>query len=394
MKSILILGSGAAGTAIANKLARELRREIANEEVEITVLDKSDLYQNQGVFTFIPFDLYTKEDAVRQRKKLLSPRVKYFFGEDGEVSKIDLGNREVTVKSGKKYAYDYLVVATGCRHDLGVVPGLSDDYNTFYTLEGALELREKLKTLRGGRIVVAVPRMPISCPGAPGKFTVMLDDYLRYVRRIRENFTISLLWPMESIGPPPYNANISRVFEEKGIEVSRNFKFASLDAERKEVISADGERIKYDLLVVAPPHRAAEALEASEMIDENGWIPVNKRTLQYQNGTKTYDEVYVAGDTGPADILKTGIGTHYQAMVVAQNLINDVTGVGVRATYNGEVGCPFVGEIYSDATKGAAYIPSWTYNKPPEPFKPSKLGWIFYRSYYYLYWEMNAKALM
>lgn len=394
MESILILGGGAAGTAIGNKLARELRREIAKEEVEITILDKSDVFQNPGVFTFIPFDLYTKEDALKPRRKLLSPRVKCFFGEDGEVTKIDIGSREVAVKSGKKYSYDYLVVATGCRHDLNAVPGLSADYNSFYTLEGTLKLREKLKALKGGKIVIATPRMPISCPGAPGKFTVMLDDYLRHVRGVRENFEISFLWPVELIGPPAYNANISEIFDERGVEVSRNFKFASVDAGKKEVVSADGERIKYDLLVVAPPHRAAEALENSGMTDEKGWVPIERYTLQYQRGTKTYDEVYVAGDTGPAEILKTGIGTHYQAMVVAQNLINDITGVEAMAAYKGETGCPFVGEIYSDATKGVAFIPSWTYNRPPEPFKPSKLGWLVYRSYYYLYWEMNAKALM
>ena len=40
------------------------------------------------------------------------------FGEDGEIERVDLGDREVTAKSGKKYPYDYLVLATGCSADL------------------------------------------------------------------------------------------------------------------------------------------------------------------------------------------------------------------------------------------------------------------------------------
>lgn len=39
-KRILILGAGAAGTIASNKLARELRREIARGEVEILINDK------------------------------------------------------------------------------------------------------------------------------------------------------------------------------------------------------------------------------------------------------------------------------------------------------------------------------------------------------------------
>jgi sulfide:quinone oxidoreductase len=40
MKRILILGGGTAGSIVANKLARELRVEIAKDEVDIRILDK------------------------------------------------------------------------------------------------------------------------------------------------------------------------------------------------------------------------------------------------------------------------------------------------------------------------------------------------------------------
>ena len=66
---VLVLGAGAAGTVVANKLAREFRQEIAKDEVEITILDKNDMNINQGGFTFVPFGLYTPEDISRPRKK-------------------------------------------------------------------------------------------------------------------------------------------------------------------------------------------------------------------------------------------------------------------------------------------------------------------------------------
>ena len=396
-KRILILGAGAAGTIASNKIARELRREIAKDEVEITILDKNDINVNQGGFTFIPFGLYTPEDITKPRKRLISPRVKAAFGEDGEVTHVDLGNREVTVKSGKKYSYDYLMIAVGCRPYPEAIPGLLKDFNTFYTFEGALKLRDAVKTINKGKIVILTPEMPIPCPGAPAKFTVLLDDYLRYVRgeEVRKSFEIAFLWPIKGIGPPAYNANVTKLFEEKGIEVKREIKVEEVNAEKKEVVLADGERVKYDFLVTIPPHRGIEALMSSGITDDKGWLPADKYTLQYRKSqTESYDEVYVVGDAGPPEILKTGIGAHYQALIVGQNLINDILGNGVKVPYRGETGCPYVSSSYTPFTKGEAYMAAWTYNRPQEPFSSTKLGWFVYRMYYYIYWDIGIKGLM
>lgn len=397
-KRILILGAGAAGTIVANKLARELRREIANEEVEIAILDKNDVNTNQAGFTFIPFGLYAPDDITRPRRKLISPRVKTAFGVDGEVSHLDLRNREVTAKSGRKYAYDYLLIATGCVPDVESVPGLSKDFNSFYTsLEDALKIGNLVKTLEKGHIVILTAKMPIPCPGAPGKFTVLLDDYLRYVRgeEVRKKIEISFLWPVERIGPPAYNAVVSPVFEEKGINDRRSFKLSEIDAVKKEVVSAEGERIEYDFLITVPPFKSMKALSDSGLTDEKGWVPTDKYTLQYRKSpTESHEEVYVVGDTGPAEILKTGIGAHHQALVTAQNLINDILGSGVKVPYRGETGCPLVKSSYTPSTKGEAYIASWTYGKPLEEFRPTRLGWFLYRAYYYIYWDTAVKGLM
>jgi len=394
---VLVLGAGAAGSAVANKLAREFRQEIAKDKVEITILDRNAVNINQGGFTFIPFGLYTPEDISRPRKKVISPRVKSAFGEDGEIKKVDLGNREVTVTSGRKYPYDYLVIATGCTADVGAVPGLQDDFNTFFTsLEDALKLRELLRTFDKGRIVISTVQMPIPCPGAPGKFAVMLDAYLRYIRggEVRKNVEISFLWPIELIGPPAYNEVATKVFEKQNINLIRNYRLTEVDSAKKEVVAASGERSKYDLLISIPPYKGIKALSDSGIAAENGWIPVDKSTLQYRGPAGSYDEVYALGDGSTAGAVKTGIGAHYQSLVVGQNLINDLHGNGIKVSYMGELGCPFVGAMYTPSTRGEAYIATWMYDKPLEPFKPTKLGWFLYRMYYYIYWDAGLKALM
>jgi len=59
-----------------------------------------------------------------------------------------------------EYDYDWLVIATGCRiapEEIdGTVPGWGKDIFDFYTLEGAIELRKKLKYFKSGKIVLNI----------------------------------------------------------------------------------------------------------------------------------------------------------------------------------------------------------------------------------------------
>ena len=395
MERILILGAGATGTIISNKLSRDLRDLIAKDEVEITVLDKNDVNINQAGFTFIPFGLYNPKDIQRPRRILISPRVKTIFGEDGEINHVDLQNREVKVKSGKNYTYDYLVIATGCKADIVSISGLSKEIDTFYTsLEDALKLRETMDLFTKGRIVILTVKMPIPCPGAPSKFMMLLEDYIRHTKKIRDNVNMTFLWPISAVGPPVYNAGITKAFKDRGVDDRREFKFSSIEAEKREVVSSDGERIKYDLLITIPPYKGIQELQNSGITDENGWVPANKYTLQYSSHLGSYDEVYVAGDAGPAEILKTGISAHYQAFTIAQNLINEIERTGVEVHYMGDTGCPFVDSTFSPSTRGKAFMLSWAYETKPEPFRTTEAGWLFYRMYYYIYWDSTIKALL
>ncbi len=394
---LLILGAGACGSIVANKVTRELRREIAEDKYSVTVLDKNDMGLNPAGFTFIPFHLLAPEDIQRPLKKIISPRANAFFGDDGEVTRVDLENRKVSARSGKEYSYDYLVIATGARLAPEEVPGLAEDNNTFYTLDGSIGLRDTLDTFDSGRIVVATPEMPIACPGAPSKFTVLLDDYLRHVRTgdIRDKVDLTFLWPINNVGPPVYNEKVISGFAERGINRRYNFKMESVDHKAKTVTSADGEKVDYDLLVSIPPHRGAKAMLDSGISDEKGWLPTNKYTLQYyKSPSESYDEVYAIGDGGPITMNKMGINAHFQALKTAQNLINDYHGNGVKSIYKGEQGCPIVESSYTPATDGKAYMVTWTYGNPAKSFTSRKMGWLIYRMYYYIYFDLTAKAIM
>jgi sulfide:quinone oxidoreductase len=396
-KELLILGAGACGSIVANKVTRELRKEIAEDKYNVTILDKNDVGLNPAGFTFIPFHLLAPEDIQRPFNRIISPRAKTFFGNEGEVTKVDLNNRNVTVRSGKDYPYDYLVIATGARLEPGVVPGLKEDYNTFYTLDSTLDLRDKLDNFDNGKIVILTPEMPIACPGAPSKFTVLLDDYLKYVRTgdVRDRVDLTFLWPIGNVGPPVYDEKVVNGFAEREIDRRYNFKTKEINTKEKRVVSEKGDEVEYDLLISIAPHRGAKAMEDSGISDEKGWLPSNKYTLQYQKSpSESYDEVYIIGDGGPITMNKMGINAHFQALKTGQNLINDYHGNGVKSIYKGEQGCPIVESSYTPSTDGKAFMVTWTYGNPAKSFSSGKMGWLIYRMYYYIYFDLTAKAIM
>jgi sulfide:quinone oxidoreductase len=394
--NLLILGAGACGSIVANKVTRELRREIAEDKYSVTVLDKNEIGLNPAGFTFLPFYLLAPEDIQRPMNRIISPRANTFFGDDGEVKNVDLKSRKVTVTSGKEYSYDYLVIATGARLDPSVVPGLLDDYNTFYTLDGSIKLRDTLEKFDKGRIVIDTPEMPIACPGAPSKFAVLLDDYLKHVKGIlRDKVDITFLWPINNVGPSVYNEKVVKGFLDREIDRIYNFKTKEIDAKEKIVTSEKGEKVEYDLLISIPPHRGVKAMLDSGISDEKGWLPSNKYTLRYEKSpSESYDEVYVIGDGGPIAMNKMGINAHFQALKTGQNLINDYHGNGVTSIYKGEQGCPIVESSYTPNTDGKAYMVTWTYGNPAKSFSSGKMGWLIYRMYYYIYFDLTAKGIM
>jgi sulfide:quinone oxidoreductase len=112
---------------------------------------------------------------------LISPRTKCIFGNEGEIQNIEIQNRRVITTSNKTYSYDYLVIAIGSVPQLSKVRGLSKDFNSFYTsFDDATDLGRKIESFEKGNIVVLVTSMPIPCPGAPAKFSILLSDYLKY----------------------------------------------------------------------------------------------------------------------------------------------------------------------------------------------------------------------
>jgi sulfide:quinone oxidoreductase len=123
------------------------------------------------------------------------------------------------------------------------------------------------------------------------------------------------------------------MLESKGIGFHPLHKLVSVDASARELHFQGKEPIGYDLLVAIAPHRAPQVARTSGLLNEAGWIPVDRRTLR----TK-HEGVYAIGDIAavsipgrwkaevPLMLPKAGVFAHTEAEVVAHRIADEING--------------------------------------------------------------------
>ena len=167
------------------------------------------------------------------------------------------------LERGGSLEWDYLVIATGARLMHDRIPGLVEGAFGFYSLEGAQRLREELRRFRGGRIQVGIAGIPYKCPPAPVEFVFMLEERLRK-RGIRDRSQITLLSPLNrAFTIESASKVVQPIMRGARIELVTFFNVESVDPSARTMMSIEGEKAEYDLMVVVPPHRGQEVIETS-----------------------------------------------------------------------------------------------------------------------------------
>lgn len=358
-KSVIIVGDGAAGIIMANKL----RDRTDPETVEITVIGpmKPHYFKPDGIF--IPFNMKDYRSSIKGTGFLLSRRIKRIAG---EVTAMDVSNRTVTVGTDRVLSYDYLIIANGNRLVPEEVPGYKGNAEHFYDLEPTLHLKESLKNFQGGKIVVGQASVPIQCPPAPYEFTFLLDAYLRQ-RGIRDKTDIHYVYPINRVFTIENVAgHIQEYFDEKNINYHTLFNVESVDGEKKKLVSLEGEELDYDLLVLIPPHRGQAVNTSSGLSNDFGYIDVDRYKLTYGD----YDNVFVIGDATNLPISKAGSAAHYEAEYLSKKIANETSGGPRPCDYDGEVSCFTV----TGANRGMTL--HFYYGRPPRASFSSSIDYI------------------
>jgi len=393
MKRIIILGAGTAGTMMANHLKHELK---ANDW-EITIIDERTEHHYQPGYLFLPFDIYTPEDIIKPIKDFIPKGVNLI---NERIEKIIPEQNQILLSKGDVIVYDILIVATGAKIAPEEIDGMKGSewqksVFDFYTFEGSLALRNKLRTWEGGKLVVHITEMPIKCPVAPLEFAFLADSFFRN-KHMRDKVEITYVTPLGgAFTKPKATAALGHLLEEKNISIETDFALAEIDNEQKKMIDYGGREIAFDLLVTVPTNKGDEVIERSGMGDDLNFVPTNKATLQ----SKQYENVFVIGDASDIPASKAGSVAHFEAEILTENIQNYINGLPLKAEFDGHANC------FVETGNGKALLIDFNYSHEPVegtfPFpgvgplrllKESRMNHMGKLAFRWIYWNMLLKG--
>ncbi len=323
---VVILGGGVGGIVIANHLA-----ELLPQGNEIILIEKNKKHTFAASYLWLMVNKRKTEQITASLRELVDKRVTILFE---EVKQIDSNNKIMTTEKSK-INFDYLVIALGADLDKTHLDKQQYGVHNFFTFEGASKLKEALQSFNGGNVSIVVSSLPYKCPGAPYEGAMLITDYLKK-QKLQNKVTVNLFTPepqpLPVTGPELGNA-VTEILRNKGIGFHPQNQLASINYNERKIEFAFGNSVNYDLLVLIPSHTAPEVITQSGLVDESGWIPVNKGTLE----TK-YENVFAIGDVTtitipgrwnpdkPMKLPKAGVFAHSQAITVSKIIAAKVLG--------------------------------------------------------------------
>ncbi|MFB6165251.1 MAG: NAD(P)/FAD-dependent oxidoreductase [Haloarculaceae archaeon] len=376
---IVIVGGGTGGTVLANRLADDLQTELAAGDVSVTLVSDGPEHVYKPTFLYVPFGKKTVADASRPLAELVDRRIEI---RDDRVTAVDTDRKRLTLRDGPATTYDHLVLAMGAELVPEEVPGLTEGGHHFYGPDGAETLRDALADFTEGHLVLSVIGVPHMCPAAPVEFVLMADDWLRERGR-REDVDLTYTYPIQRAHGIRSIADwATEEFAARDIGLETFFNADEVDPEAGVLHSMEGKELDYDLLVAIPPHAGSD-LVTEAGLGEDGWVDVDRHSLE----AAAAEDVYAIGDVADVPTSKAGSVAHYEAGVVAERLASAVRGEVPTASYDGKTIC-FIESGMDEATfVDFEYGSEPTVREPSKPLHWSKLG------YNESYW-LTARGLL
>ncbi len=393
MKNLIILGAGTAGTMMANHLHNQLKKS----GWQISIIDEREEHHYQPGYLFLPFDIYAPEDIIKSIETFIPKNVKLITQ---KINRILPTENKIQLAGGEEMSYDVLIIATGANIAPEETSGMKGtewqkSVFDFYTYEGSLALRNKLRDWKGGKLVVHITEMPIKCPVAPLEFAFLADSFFKH-KQMREKVEITYVTPLSgAFTKPKATEALEHLLEEKNIKIEADFAIEQVDNINKTIIDYGGRTIPFDLLVTVPTNKGDALMERSGMGDDLNYVPANKATLQ----SKEYANIFVLGDASNIPASKAGSVAHFEAEILTENILRYVKGDPLKEEFDGHANC------FIETGNGKALLIDFNYTHEPVegtfPFaglgplsllKESRMNHLGKLAFRWIYWNVLLKG--
>ncbi|GAA0298833.1 FAD/NAD(P)-binding oxidoreductase [Rhodovulum strictum] len=386
---IVILGAGAAGTAIASRLVQRL------DGATITIVDARKRHLYQPGFTLIAAGLKPAAYSVSSTAEWLPRGVEWV---DEAAAEIDPEANRIVTTGGKSIGYDFLILATGLKLDWDAVEGFDMNLvgtNGIGAVYAGPEQAEATWgalnrfTDEGGKAVLFRPATEMKCAGAPLKYAFLTDDY---ARRKGSRGRVEVHYHAHGgalFSVPIVNEKVRMLFDDRGIRVQYNHVMKAIDPGKRILTFAtpDGDiETDYDFTNVIPPMIAPDVIRNSPLPWQEGawgaqgWAEVDKATMRHVR----YRNVFAIGDIAGVPKGKTAASVKWQVPVVEDHLLADIEGRLSPAAFNGYTSCPMITRV------GRAMLIEFDYK---DNLVPSFPGVIAPLEELWISWLMKEVAL-
>lgn len=391
---ILIIGGGNAGISVAARLLR------AKSNLDIAIIEPSEKHYYQPAWTLVGGGTFNIDTTVRTEASVMPKGVTWY--KDSAVS-IDPERQAVTTTSGLTIAYEYLVVAPGIQLNWKDIRGLKENLGkngvtSNYSFATAPYTFECLKDMREGQVALFTsPSTALKCGGAPQKIMYLAADYFRrhgLGGKVKVDFSTA---GKVIFGIKKYADQLQKIVDRNHIEMNYRHDLVAIDGEKKlatfKVTDTSGATYEvtkhFDMIHVTPPQSAPDFIRSGPLADANGWVDVDKFTLQH----KKYPHIFGLGDATNTPNAKTGAAVRKQAPVLVANLLDLMEGRSFTHKYTGYGSCPIV------VGYGRLILAEFDYDNIPRetfPFDQSKPRWTMWilKKYVlpWLYWNKILKG--
>jgi sulfide:quinone oxidoreductase len=386
---IVILGAGAGGTALANRLVRRL------DGADITLIDPRKDHLYQPGLSLVAAGLKPADYVVSKTTDWLPAGVSLI---QEAAAAIDPEAKTVATAGGQVIAYDYLVLAPGLTLDHDAIEGFSLDMvgqNGIGALYAGPEYAARTWTAAseftetGGVGIFTRPATEMKCAGAPLKHTFLIDDIARSAGTRGKAEMIYAAPQGGLFGVPIVAEKVRMLFGERGIDTRMQHTLKAIDAGAKRATFADKDgfdvEIDYDYIHIIPPQRAPEVIRQSGLSwadkwTDQGWVEADKATLRHLR----YPEIWALGDVAGVPKGKTAASVKWQVPVVEDGLVAAITGAEPTERYNGYTSCPLITKV------GRAMLIEFDYDNNLTPSFP---GLIAPLEELWISWLMKEVAL-
>lgn len=385
---IVIIGAGAGGTALANRLVQRL------EGAQITVIDPRRTHLYQPGLSLVAAGLKPASYVESDTAGWLPNGVTWMAE---RVAAVDAEAKTVSTENGETLPYDWLVVAPGLVLDHDAIEGFSLDMvgeNGIGALYAGPEYAARTWaaasrfTEEGGTGLFTRPETEMKCAGAPLKHTFLIDDIARRAGNAgRMNMVYAA--PQESLfGVPIVAEKVRMLFGDRGIDTMMNRTLTGIDASAKRATFATKtgtEDVDYDYIHIIPPQRAPDfvresGLQWADRWTDQGWVEVDMQTLRHLR----YPEIFALGDVAGVPKGKTAASVKWQVPVIEDHIVAGIEGREGTAAYDGYTSCPMITRI------GRAMLVEFDYHNNLVPSFP---GIIAPLEELWISWLMKEVAL-